>query len=78
VGVKVGVANFFQSIGIDETNTFQLKFLFGGLWALVRAWHAAETTLRCVRSSGICKPNLKSLALIVSEISAFIRADGHG
>jgi len=27
--VKGGVANFFlgQSIGIDETNTFQLKFL---------------------------------------------------
>jgi len=30
VGVRVGVANFFldQSIGIDETNTFQLNFLF--------------------------------------------------
>jgi len=28
MGVKVGVANFFwdQSIGIDEINTFQLKF----------------------------------------------------
>jgi len=28
MGVRVGVANFFfdQSIGIDETNTFQLKF----------------------------------------------------
>jgi len=26
--IRVGVANFFldQSIGIDETNTFQLKF----------------------------------------------------
>jgi len=30
VGDKVGVANFFlgQSTGIDENNTFQLKFLF--------------------------------------------------
>jgi len=28
MGVRVGVANFFldQLIGIDETNTFQLKF----------------------------------------------------
>jgi len=28
MGVRVGVAKFFldQSIGIDETNTFQLKF----------------------------------------------------
>jgi len=30
IGVKVGVANFLlgQSIGIDENNTFQLKFFF--------------------------------------------------
>jgi len=30
VEVKVGVTNFFlgQSIGIDESNTFQLKFIF--------------------------------------------------
>jgi len=28
------------------------------------------------RRSGICTPNLNSLALIVSEISAFIRTDG--
>jgi len=48
----------------------------GGLWALEWAWHCAETNLRCVRSSGICTPNLNSLALIVSEISAFIRTDG--
>jgi len=28
MGVRVGMANFFldQSIGIDETNTFQLTF----------------------------------------------------
>jgi len=47
-----------------------------GLWALEWAWHVAETNLRCVRSSGVCTPNLNSLALIVSEISAFIRTDG--
>jgi len=46
MGVRVGVANFFlnQLIGIDDTNTFQLKFLssmnivgvtgFRGLWVL--------------------------------------------
>jgi len=77
-----------QSIGIDENNSFRLNFLlyhlvgatvFGGLWA----WHAADTNLHC---SGICMPNPSSLALIVSEISAFIRTDrqtesrtdGHG
>jgi len=47
----------------------------GGLWALEWAWHIAESNLRCVRNSGICMPNLNSLALIVSEISAFIRTD---
>jgi len=40
----------------------------GGLWVLEWACHIAETKLRCVRSSGICMPNLDSLALIVSEI----------
>jgi len=81
------VANFFwgQSIGIDQTNTFRLTFFssmkivgatsLGGLWALEWVWHSAETNLRCVRSSGICTPNLNSLALIVSEISAFIRTN---
>jgi len=50
VGVRVGVANFFwgHSIGIDETNTFQLKIFssmkivgatgLGDFWALERAW----------------------------------------
>jgi len=47
----------------------------GGLWALEWAWESAETNLRCARSSGICTPNLNSQALIVSEISAFIRTD---
>jgi len=49
--------------------------VLGGLWALEWAWQSAETNLRCVRCSGICTPNLNSLAPIVSEISAFIRTD---
>jgi len=61
MGVRVGVANFFldQSIGIDETNTFQIKFCssmkivgatgLGGLWA----WHIRVTNLRCVEGYGI-------------------------
>jgi len=48
----------------------------GGVWGLEWAWHIAETNLRSVRSSGICMPDLNTLALIVSEISAFIRTDG--
>jgi len=52
------VANFFwdQSLGIDETNKFQLTFFssikivgatgLGGLWTLEWAWYAAETNLR--------------------------------
>jgi len=36
--------------------------VLGGVWALEWAWHSAETNLRCVRSSGICTPNLNSLA----------------
>jgi len=63
MGVRVGVANFFLDQSIP------------GLWALEGAWYAAKTILRCVTSSGICMPNLNSLALIVSEISAFIRTD---
>jgi len=50
MGVRVVVANFFwgQSIGIDETNTFQLTYFsrmkivgatgLGGLSALEWAW----------------------------------------
>jgi len=57
MAVRVGVPNFFlgQSIGIDETNTFQLKYFssmkivgatgLGGLWA----WHIRLTKLRCVQ-----------------------------
>jgi len=50
----------------------------GALWALEWEWHPAETNTCCARSLGICMANPKSLALIVSEISAFIRTDGHG
>jgi len=91
VGVKVGVANFFlgQSIGIGEDNTFQLKLFYSsiktvgatvldGLCALEWAWHNAESKLRCTGISGICMPNPSIVALIVSEISAFIRTDRHG
>jgi len=92
MGVRVGVENFFldQSIGIDENITFQFKFYSSiktveatvSVRALEWVWHSTETNLRCVRSSGLCTPNLNSLALIVAEISAFIRTDrrtdGHG
>jgi len=65
MGVRVGVANFFsgQSIGIDETNSCQLKFFssmkivggtgLGGLWALEWAWHIRVTNLCCVQGYGI-------------------------
>jgi len=56
----------------------------GGLWA----WHAGETNLRCVRSSGICMPNPNSLALSYRDLSvqpdgqtdgqSDRRTDGHG
>jgi len=62
-----------QSIGIDESMHFSSNFysviktvgatVLGGLWALEWAWHIAETNLHCVRSSGICTPNLNSLGL---------------
>jgi len=61
--------NFYSSIKTVGAT------VLGGLYALKWAWHAAETNLRCVRSSESCMPNLNSLALIVSEISAFIRTD---
>jgi len=57
------VENFFldQSIGIDESYTFQLTFLssikivgstdLGGLWALEWAWHIRVTNLRCYKAT---------------------------
>jgi len=38
--------------------------VLGGLWALEWAWPAAETNLRCVRSSETYTPNINSLAPI--------------
>jgi len=56
-----------KSLGIDETNTFQLKFFIeheivgvtglGGLLALEAALEAQESACQIVRSSGICTPN---------------------
>jgi len=88
--MSVRVANIFlgQWTDFDETNTYQLKYFssmeimgatgLGGLWALEWAWHPAETNLRCAGISGICMANPSVVALIVFEISAFIRTDGHG
>jgi len=47
-----------------------------GLWAFDRAWHTDEASLRCARILGTCKHNPSIVAVIVSEISAFIRTDG--
>jgi len=89
-GPKSGRGKIFlgQSIGINDNNTFQLKFfssfktlgatVLGGLWALEWAWHSAETNLRCAGTSGIHTPIPSIAACIVSEILAFIRTDGHG
>jgi len=43
----------------------------GGLWSLKWTWHI------CAGISGICMPNPSIVAFKVSEISAFIRTDGH-
>jgi len=50
----------------------------GGLWALECPWHTDETNLRCTGISGICMPNPSIAVFIISEITAFIRKDGHG
>jgi len=80
--VRVCVAHFLlcQSIGIDETYTFQLQFFasmkivgatgLGVLWALEWAWHIRVTNLRCGYGIQIRDPN--SLSFIVSEITAVI------
>jgi len=75
----VGVANFFdQSIGIDETNTFQLKFFTKH--ENCRS-HSFGRFLGRKRGRGTWLKQT-CLALIVSEISAFIQTDrrteGHG
>jgi len=55
------MVNRGQSIGIDKTNAFQLKFFssiqivgatcLGGLWALEWAWHIGVTNVRCVQGT---------------------------
>jgi len=51
-------------------------YRYGRLWALEWARSPAETNFRCAGSPRICIPSPNILALIVSEISAFIRKDG--
>jgi len=44
-------------------------------WALEWAWHIAEINVHCVIISRICMHNSNILALVVSEITAFIGTD---
>jgi len=74
LNLKSQFSIFYGFRGIRVNIYDFLKFV-GGLWALEWAWHPAETSLRCVRSPGMCMPNPNSLARIVSEILAFIRTD---
>jgi len=79
--VKVGVGNFFlgQSIGIDQSNTFQLQFyssvktvgatVLGGLLALKTAWHPKETNLHCL---GISRMHVDVDVHAKPRIAAFI------
>jgi len=84
VGVRVGVVSSIKTVGAtvlgglwalewawhyDSSIKTVGATVLGGLWALEWAWHF-ETNLRCVRSSGICTPNLNSLALIVKFVLA--------
>jgi len=48
---------------------------FGALWPLEWAWHHADINLCCARILRILMLNLKILAFIVSEITAFIQTD---
>jgi len=70
--------SIFDSFRDICVHSYDFLEFVGGLWALEWAWDHAETNLRCARSSGICMSNPNSLALIVSEITAFIRTDGPG
>jgi len=76
---------FGMYMGIDSKNKIPFFFfknvgarLVIALWALEWAWHPAETNLRFAGSSRICKQSPKFLPILISEISAFIRTDGHG
>jgi len=63
---------------IKVVNIAKPYTILGDLWALEWAWHSTETNLRCAGISGICVLNPSIVTLIVSDISAFIRTDGHG
>jgi len=54
------------------------RWRYGRLWTLEWTCHPAKTNLRCAGSPRICMPSPNTLALLVSEVSAFIRTDGHG
>jgi len=70
--------SIFDSFRDIRVHTYDFFKFVGSLWAFKWAWHISETNLRCAVFSGICMPNPNIVALIVSEISAFIRTDGHG
>jgi len=56
VGVRVGVANFFldQSISINKTNTFQLKFLSSSkIVGTTDLGTLCALNLHCVQGYGI-------------------------
>jgi len=86
VGDCVGGANFLgQSIDIEETNTFQLKFFFQlekckrcsfGRFVRVRVEVACSRNIFALLTK-IRNLYLNPLALIISEITAFTRTDGH-
>jgi len=52
--------------------------VLAGLWTLELAWNSAETNLQCAGSRRIYMPSPNIVPSIVSEITAFIRTDGHG
>jgi len=71
VDIKVGVANFFlvSRYVLMRKLHFSKKFY-------TSVWQFVGFRVCCARSSGICMPSPNSIALKVSEISAFIRTDG--
>jgi len=75
---------FGMKTGIDNKNKL-FKCLQNikncGRWRCVRlwswAWHPAEANMRWAESQRICMLSPNIPAFIVSEISAYIRTDGH-
>jgi len=72
-----GCGNLFGSINKYWWEQLKFVFCFGGLWALEWAWHTDKTNLRCAVISRIGMPNPSIAAFIDSDITAFIRTDGH-